>query len=191
MTGRPASSRGATLVEYALMLSVIVVLVVASLGGFSSNVSSELADRGNGIGDPGDFDVGVTVTTTTPPATTVPATTIPATTTISPTATVSLSALAASAVIDGQKWVATVEITVVDDLGAVVAGATVEADWSENFASDVSCVTDGGGVCSMTQWNLNKNRASTTWSVTDIDLTGYTYDPGANVVDDIEVLNPF
>ncbi|MGI9600964.1 MAG: hypothetical protein ACR2QE_03705 [Acidimicrobiales bacterium] len=179
------SSRAASVTEYALALGATVILVLAGLNSLEDEVTSELDDRGQSIGQP---DVtGVTVSTTT---TAVPTTTTPSPTTTTAAGTVSISMLASTSNWSGGKWVATVEVTLSDGSGNPVVGAEIEAEWSEPFVSETSCVTDATSNCSMTQWNLNSNRDSTTWSVVGVVASGLVYDADANVVSEIVVTRP-
>ncbi len=178
--------RGASVVEYALALGAIMLLVMAGLSTLEDGVTSELDERGSSIGVPEESGVTVTAPTTTAP----PTTTTPPPSTTAPPGTVFISALASAANWSGGKWVATVEVSVTDGGSNPVNGASIEAEWSEPFVSDTSCVTDTSGTCSMTQWNLNSNRPSTTWTVVSVAAPGLTYDAADNVVSTITVNRP-
>ena len=162
-----------------------MLLVIAGISSLEDGVTSELDDRGSSIGNPDLSAYTAPTVTTTPPTTTTPAVT-----TTAPAGTVFVSALASTANWSGSKWVATVEVTITDANSDPVVGAQIEAEWSEPFVSETSCVTDGTSNCSMTQWNLNSNRDSTTWSVVSITASGLTYDAPSNVVSDIVVNKP-
>ncbi|MDH3706847.1 MAG: hypothetical protein OES57_12325 [Acidimicrobiia bacterium] len=182
---RLRSTRAATVTEYALALGATVLLLLAGISQLEDGVTSELEDRGDSIGQPG------IAATTLPTTTTVsPTTTVAGPTTTSPTGTVFISLLASTSNWSGSKWVATVEVTIQDAGGNPVVGAEIEAEWSEPFVSETSCVTDSSSTCSMTQWNLNSSRDSTTWSVVNISAPPLTYDPALNVVSDITVNKP-
>lgn len=182
---RRRSDRAAGITEYALALGATALLVLAGISQLEDGVTSELEDRGESIGQP--ETVVVTVASTT---TAAPSTTTPAPTTTSPGGSVFVSLLASTSNWSGSKWVATVEVTVQDSNGNPVVGAEIQAEWSEPFVSETSCVTDSSSTCSMTQWNLNSSRESTTWSALDVVAPPLVYDDSLNVVSDISVNKP-
>jgi len=73
-----------------------------------------------------------------------------------------------------------VTITVRDDGGAPVAGATVGGAWSDGATGADSCVTGAGGQCAVSKTNLKGNVVSVTFTVNNITLAGSTYNAGAN-----------
>ncbi len=87
-----------------------------------------------------------------------------------------VSDLDAVAVNEGRAWMAVVSITVVDDAGSVVAGATVDISWRDGTTD--SCTTGADGICSVEDGALRKR----TWSmtVTGVSHGSLTYDAGAN-----------
>lgn len=74
--------RGAALVEYALVASLILVVLVGVIGRIQDSSGDELSDRASAIGHPSETvpPPGPSTTTTEPPPPTVP----PATTTTAP-----------------------------------------------------------------------------------------------------------
>ena len=79
----------------------------------------------------------------------------------------------ASASGKGQAWTATVTITVVDDADAAVAGATVTGSWTSGGTS--TCTTSAAGSCSVTASVNAKKATSTTYAVTSVARSGFTY----------------
>jgi hypothetical protein len=79
----------------------------------------------------------------------------------------------------GNKWDATVTITVVDGNLAPVADATVEGSWASDTSGDVSCVTNATGQCSVTGQSKD-NIANTTFTVNQVIHSSFTYDAAAN-----------
>ena len=78
----------------------------------------------------------------------------------------------------GQAWTATVTISVVDDTGAPLSGATASGSWSSGGAS--SCTTDASGSCSVSA-SVNAKKATTIdFTVTDLVLAGYAYAAASN-----------
>ncbi len=77
---------------------------------------------------------------------------------------------------EGRTWMAVVTISVVDDLGAAVAGATVDITWRDGTAD--SCTTGGDGTCAVEDGALSKRKWSLT--VADISHGSLVYDSSAN-----------
>lgn len=96
-----------------------------------------------------------------------------------------ISALTGSSTPQGQQnWRATVAVTVVDSLGNPVSGVTVRGTWDCG-------PTDSDGKCNATSNNnISNNTASTTWTVSDLQKTNYTYDSTANVLSTIVINKP-
>lgn len=142
---------------------------------------------------PTETPVGPTNTPVPPTETPLPPTETP----IPPTATpgnggttVHVEALDGSATRNGRNWTATVTITVEDDLGNAISGATVDASWSAGVSGTVSCTTDGSGQCDLTNSSLVRQNSSVTLTVDDIIASGFTYAPGDNSVTSISIDRP-
>jgi hypothetical protein len=89
--------------------------------------------------------------------------------------TTHIADLDASAFSVGRTWTATVTVTVRDNAGALVAGATVSGTWMRGMVA--MCTTDGSGTCSvMTRTRANREQ----FTVTGITHSSLTYDPAAN-----------
>jgi lysophospholipase L1-like esterase len=73
----------------------------------------------------------------------------------------------------GQAWTATVTISVVDDAGAAVSGASVTGSWASGGSS--ACTTDTAGSCAVSSSVNGKKATTTSYSVTGVVLAGYTY----------------
>ena len=73
-------------------------------------------------------------------------------------------------------WKATVTITVKDANGALLSGVKVDSKFN---TTAVSCTTGATGQCSVAG-NIKNNITSVTFSVTNLTLSGYTYDASAN-----------
>lgn len=74
-------------------------------------------------------------------------------------------------------WTATITVSVLDNLGDPVSGATVSGTWSTGGSG--GCTTGGAGSCSFSA-NMPKKTASATWTVTGISHATLAYDPGGN-----------
>ena len=73
-------------------------------------------------------------------------------------------------------------ITIVDENGSPISGATVNADWSGSTSSSESATTNKNGEASFTSDRL-RNVSSYCWAltVTNVTISGGSYDSGANV----------
>jgi subtilisin family serine protease len=78
-----------------------------------------------------------------------------------------------------RSWRADVTITVLDDLGGPVAGATVSGSWSRGGTGTRICVTDGAGRCGVYR-TLANLRSSTVFTVSGVRHPTLVYAPTAN-----------
>ena len=90
--------------------------------------------------------------------------------------------------VNRSRWDASVTITVVDQDGNPLAGATVEGSW--NFGGSSTAVTDGNGQCTVSKTKIKTSVASATFTVTSVSRSGYTYDPDSNVAGSVDVSRP-
>jgi hypothetical protein len=98
--------------------------------------------------------------------------------------------IASSTPANRNRWNAIVTITILDQDGNEVVGATVSGNWSNGANGGASCVTDGSGQCSVTKSNLKSNVSSVTFTVDDVQHATNSYDSGSNVVSSIQVSQP-
>jgi hypothetical protein len=85
---------------------------------------------------------------------------------------------------NSQKFHAAVTITVKDNTGALVGGVTVTGAFTPTGSSTANtCTTSAGtGQCTITSANTDfTNTAPETWTVSNLALTGFTYNPAADV----------
>jgi hypothetical protein len=75
-------------------------------------------------------------------------------------------------------------VTIVDAAGAPVGDATVEGHWSDATSDTDSGLTGAIGEVALDSDKVKSPPSGTvfTFTVDDISLTGWTYDPAANVV---------
>lgn len=85
-----------------------------------------------------------------------------------------------SAASGGNRFNGVASITVMDEFGATVSGATVSVDWSGSIASSASGSTDGSGVVVFESGKV-RNGGTYTVTVTDVTGSGYNYNPALNV----------
>lgn len=75
---------------------------------------------------------------------------------------------------------AVAEVTIVDQNGTPVSGATVQGRWSGLVSGTSSGNTNSSGVVSFTSsWSYR--RGTFTFTVESVSAPGYIYDPEANV----------
>jgi hypothetical protein len=79
----------------------------------------------------------------------------------------------------GNRWNATVTVTVHGADEEPVSGANVSGSWSGGTSGSGSCSTDGSGRCTITRNNI-RNAASVTFGVDGVTATGAGYDADAN-----------
>ena len=174
----PARYRGASTVEYALALALVVLTLPPAIGWLKDSSSAEFQSRATSAGAP---DAGVappTVSSTTIPATTLAATTTTASLPIDATASLTVTANR-----QGNSWSATVTVTVVDQSGQPVAGVLVTGAWNPALSGETSCTTAANGQCSMTQAGMEARDnkpfvASVTFSITAVTKSsnpGFSY----------------
>jgi len=83
----------------------------------------------------------------------------------------------------GNRWRATVVITVHDALHGFTPGATVTGTWSAGDTNGLVliCTTDASGACSLTSGRLSRvTDASVIFTVTTVSKSGFTYQASAN-----------
>jgi hypothetical protein len=83
----------------------------------------------------------------------------------------------------GGKWNATVTVFIHDANDNPIADATVAGTWSAGADGSGSCATVANGECSVTRNNINRNRSSVTFTVSNVShatnnyLSGDNHDP--------------
>lgn len=128
----------------------------------------------------GTLDLAAAVAGSTPPPTPTPGPTPTPTPPPAPN-TMHVADLDGSASnVNSRTWRATITITVHNGSHSPLANANVTGSWSGGPTGSSSCTTNSSGQCSVRK-NLSRSAyASATFSVTNITLSGYTYDSGAN-----------
>jgi hypothetical protein len=85
-----------------------------------------------------------------------------------------------SAAQNQRRWRATVTITVHDANENLLSGVTVSGAWGSGTSGTGSCTTGADGTCSITSSTIANSQTSVSFTVSDLSLSGYTYDPSAN-----------
>jgi hypothetical protein len=75
---------------------------------------------------------------------------------------------------------AVANVSIFDNAGLPVTGATVTGTWSGVVSGTGSAITASTGVASLTSPST-KSRGTFTFTVTGVSLSGYSYQPSSNV----------
>ena len=87
------------------------------------------------------------------------------------------------------RWEATVTITIHDSNHNPVVGAAIDGAWSNGITGGGSCATDASGQCSFIKANIKSNVNSGTYTISNVTLTGSTYDGSANHDPDLDSID--
>jgi len=132
------------------------------------------------VTDPSVTETYVQPVTTT---TTSPTTTTSTTTTTAPRR-LHVSRMTGARPGTKQSWDAQVTVYVEDSSGVGVAGVLVSGSWADPISTTTNtCTTNASGYCSVvdgTPGRLSANDKSETFTVSNLSMTGYTYDPTVN-----------
>ena len=161
--GRP--DRGATLVEYALGLAVLLLASVGALQSLERAVHDDIAEHGATAGAPDLPDRGIPTTT----ATTVTPTTAGTTTTLPPTVAVTGSFSSPQVNLSGQNWRPSIAVSAQNSAtGATLTNATITVTWTYTTLGGTPmtltsspCSTPSTGVCSFQLTGSNQLSAKT------------------------------
>jgi FtsP/CotA-like multicopper oxidase with cupredoxin domain len=82
----------------------------------------------------------------------------------------------------GNRFQAVALVTIFDQTGSPVSGATVDGDFTGPTSSNESGATDGNGQVTLTGRAKKNPVGEWCFRVTNVSLAGATYDPAANVV---------
>ena len=199
-----ANERAATMVEYALIVALVLVPLGFGVQYLQGSADDQFHTVANGVAR-ADLETATTVldgattsttaaptttstttsTTTTSTTTTVKPTTTTTTTTPKATKSSSTMAQATATASSKSKWQADTTVTIKDNLGVPVVGATVTVSvrtlvngaW---ITTSTQAVTGPGGAVSVTASNLNRTGKDTVdqvqFVVTGVSAAGLTWD---------------
>jgi Subtilase family len=77
---------------------------------------------------------------------------------------------------DARRWTARARVSVLDDAGQAVQGATVSGAWSNGTKGGASCTTDSLGQCELAKSNLKLNVGSVTLTINNVAAGGLGFD---------------
>jgi hypothetical protein len=157
------AERGAIAAEYALGVSLVVVVLLGSIEALGDSTADELRDRGSSIGAP---DLGATGDPAPPPL--PPPDPSDPDPPPAPETVVSIT-LESDTDRAGQQWSTSVTVSAVDDALRPRESVLVDASWSSTAPSftpqSTRCTTNLNGTCTMTIRNLSRS------AVPDVTLT--------------------
>lgn len=190
-SARGRGNRGATFVEYALIVSLLVVPCIGAIKRLDSNSHTYYNNAANDIGDlpqkgidtsTGGSTPSATTTTSTSTTTTLPPTTTSTSTTTTSTSTTSTSTTTTTLLrstinqltdistnnFSSYNAIARVKIVRTDNLNAV-NGASVTVRMVDRFNNTTTktCNTDSTGRCSVT-WSRTDSQGPVTATVTNV-----------------------
>jgi hypothetical protein len=85
------------------------------------------------------------------------------------------------------RWTVSVQIDVMDQDTAPIAGVVVDSSWSNGASGGASCTTNASGQCSVSKSNLKANVASVVFGVDNLSGSDVSYASGANAVSQVTV----
>ncbi|MEZ5340985.1 MAG: hypothetical protein R2706_05930 [Acidimicrobiales bacterium] len=145
--------RGATLIEYAFLVALLVIPLSRVVGGLQDAEKGRLETSSQRVGMPEEF------ASNTPTGGNGTAGSGSDTTTNS-TAEVTISVTGNSSAQGSKKWTAVVEIEVTSTDGAPILDAELTGTWQRVYADgtttveEAHCSADSSGVCTLSLWNL-------------------------------------
>ncbi|MGQ0830346.1 MAG: Flp family type IVb pilin [Microthrixaceae bacterium] len=180
------AERGATVVEYAMAVALVLVVSIGAISRLQTSSKSELASDGTRVGSAGDnaYYPGASTTSTTTATTT---------TTTTPSVAVHPSSLTATpaASNNGSKWIANATVTVVNSAGVPVPGALVQGTWSSPTPSVTSsCTTTASGTCTLQRTDINDSKPTAQFDITAITGTGLSWTPSGGDATTVTVSCP-
>ena len=98
----------------------------------------------------------------------------------SPEESVHIGDLDGAAVSYGNTWAAIVTLEVHDSHHSPVVGAVVVGDWGSGGSGSGACTTNDSGTCTVVSDAVHKRYSSVTFTVDNLTVAGYIYDPAAN-----------
>jgi hypothetical protein len=184
--------KGATLVEYALLIALVVVVCIGVIEVLTDNSDEKVDTRSGEIGVPSEENALPGATDGSGGGTSTDGSDGGGS--VSAVAHVGGLSAATSTSSNGNKWSATVTVTIVDASGEPVTGATVTGDWSAGNGG-TSCVTGASGTCPISSADFNAGGGnpveSVTFSVTNVSGSSVaSYDSAANTSSSIVISRP-
>jgi len=178
LTARLRAARGdegATLVEYALGVALLVVVTIPAVGFLTDESTEVVGRRADSLGAP-DLDETGTPATLPPPTTTLPGGSVPP----PPESVVTVTFSSSSSTVQRNvEWAATIGFEALDDTGNERELVTIAGQWAGATITTpipMTCATNLSGRCAVTLRSLACGTAtSVTFTVTSVSGEGVTY----------------
>jgi Flp pilus assembly pilin Flp len=164
--------RGASLVEYGLLLALFVVVTLAAIDSVQDSAGSRLSDTSETAGTPTELN-GFYSDRSAPPTGGGGGETNPDPGS-STAASVSLGGGSASPG-QGQRWDASITVTTSDGEGTPLPGVLVMLEWSGGKSGSAELVTGPNGTFTYTVEDIQQNQSSLTYTVVSVTLEGYDF----------------
>ena len=149
------NQRGATAIEYAILVAALVIPLNSLIGSFQSGQTDHIQQSAQRVGMPEEFASSVT-TGSTPVVTSGTDSSVPS------EAEASVSITGTAKTQGTKRWTATIAIQVVNEVGAPILDADVNGTWFTTFADGSTaseagqCVSDSAGNCGLTLSGLRR-----------------------------------
>ena len=176
-----ANERGATLVEYALVVALVVVVLIGAITRISDSGDEKLEASGDRIGTPADnsYYAGTSSTASTTPASSTTTTSLPGQQ-VHPS---SIAATPAPTSSSNSKWVAnaTVKVTLTSSPFTGIAGLLVTGEWTTEGGGPKevqTCTTTASGTCTVQFTDINDSKPGATYTITSITGPGFFWTAG-------------
>jgi Flp pilus assembly pilin Flp len=180
--------RGATLVEYALILGLVAVVCIGVISWLGDASEEKVDTRSDSIGKPVESNAltgpgggGGGGSSGTTDGGTV-------------SSTGHIGTITGTKSSNPPDWSATVTVTVVDNFGAPIPGLTITGSWSTAGGGTTCSPTSTAGSCPITSGSFKKSGngsvAELTFTVTGISGNGFNYDSDSNTSSSITITAP-
>jgi Flp pilus assembly pilin Flp len=172
--------RGATLVEYAMVVSLVVVVLIGGITKITDSGDEKLEASGERVGTSEDnsYYAGTSSTSSTTPASSTTTTSLPGQQ-IQPS---NITATPPPSSSSGNRWVAnaTVTVTLTTSPFTGIAGLVVTGRWTDGSGPDEeqTCTTSASGTCIVQFTDIQDIRPSATFTIDSISGPGFFWTAG-------------
>ncbi len=172
--GRSARERGATMVEYALIVGLILVVSITAISKVQTNGKSRLAASDSRISTGTDNQYYSSSGTVPPVSSTTSTTSASIAVHLGSSPTINVQNA------QGNKWTVTVTFTLLDGSNNGVIGARLDGSFSDGTGQPtaVNCTTStSSGLCTVQFNGINDNRTSVTFAASSISGGTFSWQP--------------
>jgi Flp pilus assembly pilin Flp len=162
--------RGATLVEYSLLVALIAVVSLGTISAAEDSSRDHLDDRGSSIGGSSE-DIGIVPVAGSTDDEDDDEGDEEGDGTTTYDATVQNMTGTATNGSPSSKWIAQVVITVVDASGNPINGITVSGSWDTAGTPAGECTTDSNGSCTVQRNDVQDSKTTATFMIASMSST--------------------